>query len=103
MRLWFIILKWAAKEVIFKLQWLQTGSLHYETLRKYIGESTDAAAKSLRSGLWNEVRTSLATGGLTIDAFVRTEISGDNSVISRAASSIAQVIENLRKLASRAV
>jgi len=71
-------------------------------LRKYIGESSEVAAKALRIGLWNEVRTSIATGGLAIDAFIKTEISADNAMISKAADAIWQVVESLRKLATRA-
>jgi eukaryotic-like serine/threonine-protein kinase len=99
-----IFLRWNERDrtVALKVQWLQTGSYRFETLRKYIGESTEVAAKELRAGLWNEVRTSLATGGLTIDASIKTEICADNAMISKAADALALIIENLRKLATRA-
>ena len=99
------MLRWNEKErkVILKLQWLQTGSLRYEGLKKYIGESSEAASKALRAGLWSEVRTSLATAGLIIDAFVSCDISADTNMISKTASSLHQVIETLRKLAARSV
>jgi len=99
-----IFLRWNErdKSVVLRVQWLQTGSFRFETLRKYIGESSEVAAKALRIGLWNEVRTSIATGGLAIDAFIKTEISADNAMISKAADAIWQVVESLRKLATRA-
>lgn len=99
------LLRWNErdKSVSFKLQWLQTGSFRFETLRKYITESSEVAAKALRTGGWNEVRYSLSTGALAIDAFVKSDICSNDAAISKAADAIGYVIECLRKLAVKAV
>jgi len=98
-----IALRWVEKErkVILRIQWLQTGSLRYETLKKYIGESTEFASKALRSAWWDDVRTSLATSGLTIDASLSLAVAENNESISEVSRSLYTVIECLRKLAAR--
>lgn len=98
-----ICLRWNEKEkrVFIKIQWLQTGSFHYETLKKYLGDSTDVAVKVLNSGLWEEVRSSYTTGGVIIDAHIHNDISREDELISRAADSIFHVVDTLRKLTAR--
>jgi hypothetical protein len=65
-------------------------------------DNQSASSGVTRSEQWNEVRSSFATGGLSIDAIIETSIRADNLQISKAAAAIEQVIESLRKLAARA-
>ena len=41
-----------AKRVTLHLQWLQTGSYNFASLRRYIGDSSEACEKALRTGGW---------------------------------------------------
>ena len=99
-----ISLRWVEREkrINLKIQWLQTGQLRYETLKKYIKESTDSVMAELRAGGWYDVNRTFSVGGTSFDAFVNLSIRFEETQISTAAKSIASAIEILRKLASRA-
>lgn len=95
-----ITLRWSERErrVLLEIQWLQTGSYRFDSLKKYMNEAVALVEKALRAAQWDGVRHRFGTGGLTFESFISLHIVHEDSAVSRAATGLSQAVDALRML-----